>query len=368
MHSRPSSSSARRATCLALSIVTALLACGGTGDTAREGSGGGPISGVPAQFAPSEPGYLDVRPDGRVLLPGQSVQLAARVFDGDAPPVAPVGTKFTSETPEIVTVDASGVVTARAVGIGEVVVEDAGRRQRAVFVPVLVATPIGASGGAVDVAMAEGAAVLTAKTPGLVELTATTAGGTLFGRLLVSVFDPAVPHAVGCEDAEWYFGGCWLDRPPLVFTMPGVTDVLRVELLEHRRCGPKACGRFGPTSCPATYQGKGASFEATLACICNHEPQLRTCCKDASEAIGARTWTTTSPTLLSFIGKYDAPEAGVPVFCGMIEGDCNARTAPEEREACAKIVRDLEACNTQHCAISQWETYADACEGEAEGA
>jgi hypothetical protein len=126
----------------------------------------------------------------------------------------------------------------------------------------------------------------------------------------------------------------------------------------------KACERYGAPTCPSTNALQGATFESSLSCICQREPDLRKCCLDAQAAVEGRTWTGAAPSVFSFIGNHRNPEPGVPVFCLMPPGECGARTDPAEKTACSKIVSDLDACNAPLCPLSEWNAYAEACEAE----
>lgn len=126
---------------LLLSLSSALLtlglvACGG-------GGGGGSSTPVgqasPAQFAPSDPGLLSIGPLGLTLEIGQSETLQAELFDSLGIGVDSADVTWSTENPEIISMQADGSIEAMSVGPAVVTASDAGRRVASMILDVVEA-------------------------------------------------------------------------------------------------------------------------------------------------------------------------------------------------------------------------------------
>jgi hypothetical protein len=255
-------------------------------------NGGQPDAGetgqreVPKQTPETQPGFLVVGPDGLVLSPGQTTQLWARVYESTGAEVANVAPTYTSENPDLATVNADGVVTAVAQGFAEIRIATANHGVRRLgltvdesvpsgptaieFQPPLAAVQVGqqmligwrltdAAGNetagtpAFTVAGAgaamDAAGMLSASSPGVSHVRASVNGNELSGELVVVSSDDApstLPVGDGSGCGEWEVLICGFVNPPEIFTRPGQSELLQVGIVRSRGCDASG-SRFSET-------------------------------------------------------------------------------------------------------------------------
>ncbi|MCC7537852.1 MAG: Ig-like domain-containing protein [Deltaproteobacteria bacterium] len=229
---------------------------------------------VPAQQPPSAPGWLEVRPAGLVLRPGEMGTFTAEVYQLTGEHVVPAGVVWTSSAPEVLAVDATGRVVAVAAGEAELVVTDAAGHTRRVSVTVSETPPdvpvafaadrplvllepgtetvvpfaltsahgdpatasvtvTSAGSPSIDATLEGSSFHLTARAPGVARLGLLAGSRAVVGTLIVVVPDRSRPRPPSCDGVSAAVDGCWLSSEPLVFTAPSAPGaILRLTAVE----------------------------------------------------------------------------------------------------------------------------------------
>lgn len=274
-------------------VVAALIGCS-KGGPASDGQDASSASvGEPAQFPPSQPGYLDVNPPAVALTVGQRATLSLRLFDsaGATQPTPP--TQWSSSSQDVATVDSTGNVTAVALGAAEITATDGSHGTyiahievvdvaptgafAAVFTPPIVflgqgqtATPsVTFTDAAGHMIPSPSGLTLTTGNPSSIQVQATSvsaqapglaivgaaipAGGgasvQLAGSLLVAVSPKAgmrrlhplnLNACVG--NVNYTVEGCATDFPPVRYWSPGQSDTMRVYTWSQGHDSTGDCG------------------------------------------------------------------------------------------------------------------------------